>query len=329
MTAQPPQQQQQQPPAPAMAPAMAPVAPGTTPVPAAGPPPVGRAWHITKIVLGSASLVFSIILVALSAASWTLSDGYAYELVWVIPVAGVAICWQVAEFITICARTGHKSIHPGAHVALHLLLWLGFLVNVILDGFNAGYLAEYLSDYDDYGYSPSSYYYGYYNFMISGQYQSITYALLAFSALLLIIHFTLFVRACIETHKRNSADRAVRYIYVQQPMYYPGQQFTPQQLMQMQMQQQQFYGQPQPQQPVVPGGIQQPQPAHYSGYYSDYYDPQQQQQGQQQGTKEAVQPHATGSTSNGQAAGPSGSASDGRGSYVEAPQPVYNQQQHA
>lgn len=38
----------------------------------------------------------------------------------------MALIWDVAEFITLCARGGKLGIHPGAHVGLHLVLWLGF-----------------------------------------------------------------------------------------------------------------------------------------------------------------------------------------------------------
>ena len=44
----------------------------------------------------------------------------------------LAVCWDIAEGISILARGGHRGIHPGANVALDLLIWLGFLGVVIV-----------------------------------------------------------------------------------------------------------------------------------------------------------------------------------------------------
>jgi uncharacterized membrane protein YhaH (DUF805 family) len=209
------------------------------------PPPVlpySRAWHITKIMFHTLALVFSIVAVGLSASLINYFYYESYIIIWTAPQAVISICWSVAELITVCVRRAHKGIHPGAHVALHLLLWLGFAAACGLNGFFLGYALI-----DDY-----SYYYGYGSRYDSySTYTGLMQGVVAMCALLFLIHFFLFVRACIETHRRNSSPRVVM---MPQPMYYP----PPQQP--YPMQQQQY-----PQQ-HVPYPMH-PQQAHFSGHW--------------------------------------------------------------
>lgn len=142
-------------------------------------PPFNRGWHVTKIVFGSFSLIFCIVMLALAAVTIVATDYSSFEIVWVGPVAGLAAVWQIAEFITICARGGQLGIHPGAHVALHLLLWLGFVANIVLNAFTVVSLAFLSYYYDEY------YYYDSGSYFLSDEYASIQYALLALSSILL------------------------------------------------------------------------------------------------------------------------------------------------
>ncbi|KAH9904037.1 hypothetical protein F4778DRAFT_78213 [Xylariomycetidae sp. FL2044] len=213
-------------------------------------PQISKPWQITKIVFASLSIVFSIILLGISIATTAGADLLSYVAVWTAPQAGIAIIWSTAELITICARAGHRGIHPGAHVALHLLLWLGFCVAQGLNGFIlASSLAynAYYDSYDDY-YSD---YYGYddYDYSYSPRYISYLQAVLAFTALLIIVHFFLFVRACVETAQRNSMARPV---YMMPPQMYYAPPMQP--------------GFP-TQQPMQPGFPAPPPQAHMSGYY--------------------------------------------------------------
>ncbi|KAI5921486.1 hypothetical protein F4810DRAFT_678282 [Camillea tinctor] len=200
-----------------------------------------KSWHIAKIVLISLSMVLCIIVIGISIALAVDPDILIFALIWTVPQAGISLIWSIAELITICARRGHKGIHPGAHVALHLLLWLGFIVGVGL----TGYLLAFTTLYDYYDYYSDYSYYGYY----SDKYIELMRALTAFLVLLVIVHFILFVRACVETAQRNKSSAPV--IVVPQPIYY-----------QAPMQP----GYPVPQQ--QPGYPTQPQQAHLSGYYS-------------------------------------------------------------
>lgn len=132
--------------------------------------PYSKPWHIAKIVMRCSDIVFSLIVIGISAYVLTIafSGGAFYVMSW-LPVsrrsasyplkvsrlmstlqAAVAIIWDTAELITICARGGRRGIHPGAHVGLHLIFWLCFAAAVGLQG---TYI--YFRDVDDY------YYYSY------------------------------------------------------------------------------------------------------------------------------------------------------------------------
>jgi hypothetical protein len=137
-------------------------------------------------------------------------------------------------------------------------------------GFLAVFVAldvERLADGSD---SSSYYYSSYYSYdpdALSGLLR-VEEALLAFMSILLLLHFVLFVRACVETHQYN--NHTVKTVYVQVPASMPGG-----------IADQQPYGyyayQPAPgqppmqfQQPVpqVPGAPIAPQQAHMYGYYA-------------------------------------------------------------
>ncbi|KAI0126223.1 hypothetical protein BJ170DRAFT_634203 [Xylariales sp. AK1849] len=204
--------------------------------------PYSRAWQITKIVFVSLSMIFCIVLLGISIALAVDIEIESLQVVWIAPQAGIALCWSIAEVITICTRSGRRGIHPGAHVALHLLLWLGFCAASGLTGYLISIALEcdyYCRNYSDY-YDPSS-----------SRYVSAMEAILAFLSLLVLIHFTLFVRACVETAQRNSTAGPV--IMVPQHVYYaqqPMAQYPVQTMSSMQ-----------------PGYPPRPQQAHMSGYY--------------------------------------------------------------
>lgn len=122
-----------------------------------------------------------------------------------------------------------------------------------------------------------------------------------------VIHFTLFVRACVETHQRNNLNGPA-VMYVQQPMYYQPQPGYPQAV---------------PAGTVAYAGMQQPQQAHYSMYGAPPQMQQQMQQPMQQQTvpgqhlqPKELQPNMTGSSNDN---------TNGRMSYPSAPSPVYDQ----
>ncbi|KAH8195077.1 hypothetical protein TruAng_010753 [Truncatella angustata] len=118
--------------------------------------PYSKPWLITKIVFYSLSIIFSIVVLGISIALVVDPGIYqSYQIIWVAPQAGVALVWDIAELITICARGKKRGIHPGAHVALHLLLWLGFCAAVGLSAWlvafelECDYYCRYYYDYED------------------------------------------------------------------------------------------------------------------------------------------------------------------------------------
>jgi hypothetical protein len=99
------------------------------------PPPFSQRWHTAKMVLGGASIVCSTVLIAIGIAIATLYSDLSYglsDLIAVVVTAGIALIWQIAENITICARSAHRGIHPGAHVGLHLIIWLAAITSTII-----------------------------------------------------------------------------------------------------------------------------------------------------------------------------------------------------
>jgi len=94
-------------------------------------------------------------------------------------------------------------------------------------------------------------------------------ALLAFSSLLFLLHFVLFVRACVETHQYNNHP-VTRTVYVQVPMQMaggpPSQQPFGYYAYQPLPDQSQSFAQPQPQVQGAP--VAAPQQAHLYGYYA-------------------------------------------------------------
>ncbi|KAI1485584.1 hypothetical protein F5X96DRAFT_321593 [Biscogniauxia mediterranea] len=234
--------------------------------------PYRKSWHIVKIVFTSVSMVLCIIVIGTSIALAVDPDILSFALIWTVPQASVSLIWSIAELITICARSGHRGIHPGAHVALHLLLWLGFIVGLGL----TGYLLTFATLYGDY--------YDYYEYY-GNNYVELMRALTSFLALLVIVHFFLFVRACVETAQRNRVGGAPPVMMVPQPMYYQAPPMQPAYPIQQQQQQQQQ---------MQPGYPTQPPPTHLSGYYGQPNEVQQHITGSSTGHGHFSQPPPSG-----------------------------------
>lgn len=191
----------------------------------------------------------------------------------------MAIIWQAAEFITVWASKTSRGIHPGANVALHLIIWL---VGAIVVGFLATFVAFDIDDLDDADVNA-----GYYDtdgdtpsYGSLAVFQTrirLEEALLAFSGVLMLLHFVLFVRACVETQQYNSRRRhRTRTVYVpvpvqvaglapdsQQPVGYFAYQPMPSQSLPFVLPPQQHQ-----QQPQLSGAPAPPQQAHLYGYYA-------------------------------------------------------------
>lgn len=211
---------------------------------------------------------------------------------------GIALIWITADLLTTWASKTNHGITPGANVGLHLIIWL---LAAFAVGFTATFLAwdlELLDRYSSGYYDDSNYsYYGYddIDFDALSAMVKLVETLVAFMGILFLIHFVLFVRACVETNQYNKWRRGTRTVYVHVPMPMgPGQQpydyYTPmpgQQQMMMPQRNQQMAYQPmpgqqpmmmmqQPPQQMMQGGPAAPGQAHLYGYYAPAPVPTQQ-----------------------------------------------------
>ncbi|KAJ4385624.1 hypothetical protein N0V93_010053 [Gnomoniopsis smithogilvyi] len=185
-----------------------------------------KPYSVSKVTLGTFNFVFAIIVLGLSIGILTIR---LYDIVTIL-IAGVmaviSILWQIAEYTTIFVRRSiYRPIHPGAHVGMHLILWVLALLVAVSCGFTLSYaLGSWTVDSQcagsDYGYysSGTSYVYcDYYNFSSGAQarlYLGMLEAVTAFSILMLICHFALFVMACIETDRRRKWGKQTRVVYM-------------------------------------------------------------------------------------------------------------------
>lgn len=192
-------------------------------------PVSSRQWQIAKIVLQSTSLVFCIIVIGVSVGK-TWEGDYGVGIL-TVPVTAATAAWTIAEFVTLFIRKRRGSpgrgIHPGAHVGVQLIIFLAMIYvlfyscmlwrsvqNSIIrcnewerDPKDPDWVIENYSEID--WRTNSIYTMSYYcperNRILvnSKSFQSAVQALIAFCGLLWAIHFSLFVRACVETQRGN------------------------------------------------------------------------------------------------------------------------------
>ncbi|KAI1386237.1 uncharacterized protein F4822DRAFT_431110 [Hypoxylon trugodes] len=196
-------------------------------------PPYSKPWTVTKLVLTILTLVFAIVIMALSCALLPEGgDGEGYAL-FGLPISIASILWNGAELITYAVRARKnvkRGIHPGAHVGLHLCFWIACVFGVFFAvgiSISTRSMIRECADYD----SDSRYYYNYcdsYGYRdteyMNNTYLPLTQSVIAFFCMITITHFVLFVLACIDTHKRNLLKPAGVVLPPVPPngaMYYP------------------------------------------------------------------------------------------------------------
>lgn len=99
---------------------------------------------------------------------------YEYDLI-SLPILAAAMIWNIAEFITLCVNK--RGALPGVHVGLDLVMWCALLAGGIISIFQWAF---------SYNYD-----------------QSMGTAGAALELIGCVGHFTLFVLACIATHRRR------------------------------------------------------------------------------------------------------------------------------
>lgn len=174
--------------------------------------PFNRRWHIAKIVTRgwSALLACLVIILAITLtielqkiADMDVSTPHiTYYFVWLTSLVQsiFVLFWDVAEFITLCIRRKRngRGIHPAAHVAVDLILWLSLLISWSIFCGILSYESRYSYDYNSGYIIEDEYSYTIYN---------LTLAIVVFLVLLSLIHFFLFVRACVETDQYRRARK--------------------------------------------------------------------------------------------------------------------------
>ncbi|KXJ91463.1 hypothetical protein Micbo1qcDRAFT_163188 [Microdochium bolleyi] len=178
-------------------------------------PPYNKTFSRIKLWLAMLLFAWGASVTAISAivlAEFLGSErpvGIEYPCSFGIPFGVINMIWNVAEVLTLCARGSNsiypRGIHPGAHVGVHLVLMLCSVAGVVL-GSNT------LSVYDQVqrlcnGRDPSLYWpfcRGYKDGTWFNPFmKELVIALLAAFSVMLLIHITLFVWACVDTHHRN------------------------------------------------------------------------------------------------------------------------------
>ncbi|AEO60960.1 hypothetical protein MYCTH_2310736 [Thermothelomyces thermophilus ATCC 42464] len=157
-------------------------------------------WHKTKLGLLLLSLmvcavIFGIgIALGFRIASYDSSDlGYGavdYEFGLSGGGAGLAIVVTTLEFLKTLFSRRNEGLHPGTLVAAHLIIWLVVLAAVVYTSFLNAY------------------------YRLNDQTTTFQHVLLAFDCILLLIHFVLFVDACVMTNRLNRASRGTVVVRV-------------------------------------------------------------------------------------------------------------------
>ncbi|KAI1467669.1 uncharacterized protein F4812DRAFT_404693 [Daldinia caldariorum] len=163
---------------------------------------IGGTWSVTKAVLVALSTAFCAIVLGISITLIVDPAIQSYVVVWTAPQAVAALFWSAIDLAaTYAGSTSRRPIHPGAHAAVHLLLWLGFGVGIGLTAYILSWALE-VSGSDDRDAYPEyyEYYHGgdinnYFEYY-SKSYIRLMEVLVAFLALLTIVHFLLFFSAC-------------------------------------------------------------------------------------------------------------------------------------
>ncbi|TDZ21596.1 hypothetical protein Cob_v005457 [Colletotrichum orbiculare MAFF 240422] len=153
-----------------------------------------RGWEVCKIVTRAVATFLCLVTLILCMAwySWP-QNSERYYSVWIgLTLLGVlpAFLWDLAEFLTLCARHG-RGVTPKALIGVEVVI-------TVICGFAAGWLGFQLGvQGDDVATNPLS--------------MALTAAM--FTGITAVIHFFLFVRACIE-RRREIRRRRPRVMYI-------------------------------------------------------------------------------------------------------------------
>ncbi|KAM0433428.1 hypothetical protein ACHAPT_004306 [Fusarium lateritium] len=191
------------------------------------PPPVveTKSWMISKMSLHGASMVFCVVGMGLafSLVGQEDDDFMGLDVLGISsgPILIFALVCDIVEVLTRALRKFKSGIHPGVQVALSLIIWI---LTSIIGGMQATYSAIFDDDYSEC--SPRSTRYGRYDDeyeSCKSQYGGVRpkiIAMASFTFLVFLIHFILFVCACIDTARRNRNNRAPVTMVFSAPPYW-------------------------------------------------------------------------------------------------------------
>ncbi|KAK4244503.1 hypothetical protein C7999DRAFT_35156 [Corynascus novoguineensis] len=175
------------------------------------PRPEHPVWRKTKSGLLMLSLMVCAVIFGICIAlgfeyasdsdTYYGAEGLDFEFGLSGTAAGLAIVVTAVEFLKTLFSSRREGMHPGALVAFHLLIWLVALV--------AGIMTALFNAFADWSRNQTALF---------------ERVLVAFDCILFLIHFILFVGACVETNQLKKANRGVVVVRVPVPVGpgYPG-----------------------------------------------------------------------------------------------------------
>ncbi|KAI0598893.1 hypothetical protein F4775DRAFT_553518 [Biscogniauxia sp. FL1348] len=159
-----------------------------------------RQWDVAKLVLRAVSLAAAVVVSGFVVAFNFAGGRYVTANV-SFGISLSVVGWDAAELIVVCARRDRgRGIRAAAHVGVDLVLWLGAVATLSLQ-----------SIFIDYRAGGGGYYYtgSYYDQADYGPWFAVDITHLTLLGVLAILHFVLFVRACVEVD-RHKKDRRVQ-----------------------------------------------------------------------------------------------------------------------
>ncbi|KAL2193577.1 hypothetical protein P885DRAFT_63776 [Corynascus similis CBS 632.67] len=175
------------------------------------PRPGHPVWRMTKSGLLMLSLMVCAVIFGICIAlgfenasyyyTYYDPEGLNFEFGLSGTAAGLAIVVTAVELLKTLFSSHREGMHPGALVAFHLIIWLVAVVAAIMTAlFNA------FANWSH------------------GQTALFERILVAFDCILFLIHFILFVGACVETNQLKKANRGVVVVRMPVPVGpgYPG-----------------------------------------------------------------------------------------------------------
>ncbi|KAK9773086.1 hypothetical protein AB5N19_05791 [Seiridium cardinale] len=173
-----------------------------------------RKWNLAKVILRAIALFFEVVAICHAIALGTMG-GYQSGVMTTLPVTGLAFIWDLTELIVICVRRDKsRGIKAAAHVGVDLVLCILAVASTAVTSILA---MEFQSS--RYTLKDMPWYQQYIQSL------AVMASLCAMTGVISILHFVLFVLACVEVDRRRK-DRRIQQVIMamiangQTPMAY-------------------------------------------------------------------------------------------------------------